>query len=233
LAYVGGFVPAGYAFTEVPTVLISGDGHVYAPGVHTDIYPGPLLPAITVRTITEAGIQKVLQVADAAGLLQPPPDYTLDPEDLNVADAPDTQLTLAVDSGTFVHQAYALGLADPAESKVRNVLNGVAIQVADLEQYFGADILGPEAPFVPTAYRMQAVPLAPGEVPSSTGGPAPTFVEWPSSIGVALADAAECAVVPADAAGTIFSDADQLTYFTEKGVVYFVSAVATLPGDTC
>jgi len=69
--------------------------------------------------------------------------------------------------------------------------------------------------------------------PSSAGEPAPAIVEWPAAIGVELASAAQCAVVPADAAGTILSDANPLTYFSEKGVVYFVSAVAILPGDTC
>ena len=50
--------------------------------------------------------------------------------------------------------------------------------------------------------------------------PAPTKVAWPSTLGVRLADAAQCATVTAEAAGTLFTDATQLTYFTEDGVIY-------------
>ncbi|MCU1388535.1 MAG: hypothetical protein JWL72_1873 [Ilumatobacteraceae bacterium] len=230
LAYVGGFVPANVAFTSLPTVLISGDGRVYTQGVHTDIYPGPLVPTMNVRTITEAGIQKVLRAADDAHLLRTPPDYSAQ---LNIADAPDTQLILDAKDGTFVHQAYALGLADPAETKDRNVLNGVCIQIADLEQYFGADILGPDAAFEPTAYRIQATVVAPEQMPVATEGPTSRTVAWPAEIGVPLASAATCVVVPASTAGTILTDADQLTYFTDAGITYSVAAAPLLPGDHC
>src|SRR4051795_11122785 len=33
VARVGGFVPAGVAFTEVPDLLITGDGKLFRPGV--------------------------------------------------------------------------------------------------------------------------------------------------------------------------------------------------------
>ncbi|MCU1399100.1 MAG: hypothetical protein JWN62_2209 [Acidimicrobiales bacterium] len=230
LAYVGGFVPPNVAFASLPTVLISGDGLVYTEAVHTEIYPGPLVPTMNVRTITEVGLQKVLRAADDAHLLRTPPDYSAQ---LNIADAPDTQLILGAKDGTFVHQAYALGLADPAETKDRNVLNGVCIQIADLEQYFGADILGPDAPFVPTAYRVQAAPVTPEQMPVATEGPTSRTVAWPAEIGVPLASAATCAVVQAATAGMILSDADQLTYFTDAGVTYLVAAAPLLPGDRC
>ena len=46
VASVGGFVPAGTAFVEVPTLLITGDGRLFKPGVQTMEFPGPLLPAM-------------------------------------------------------------------------------------------------------------------------------------------------------------------------------------------
>jgi hypothetical protein len=229
----GGLVPFGVAFENVPSVLIAGDGRVYTPGVTTAIFPGPLLPAINVRTIDEAGIQRVLALAADAGLLQTPPDYSAD---LNIADAAVTQLILNANGSTFTHEAYALGLQDPAETKARNVLNGVVIQIRDLEQYIGAEHLGADAPLEPEAYRIQARPLTVEELDSFTD-PVPTVVPWPDSIGVSLAGADTCVVVPAAAVGTLFADANERTFFSEgdgeTATVYQVTAVAKLPGDAC
>jgi hypothetical protein len=48
LGYVGGMLPADYAFAQLPSVLVAGDGTVYAPGVMTMQYPGPLVqPGVT------------------------------------------------------------------------------------------------------------------------------------------------------------------------------------------
>lgn len=231
LGYVGGFVPQGYAFTNVPSVLITGDGRVFTPGITTAIYPGQLLPAINVRTITEAGLQTVLAAADTAGLLQTPPDYTI--VDVNVADASTTQLVLNAAGGTFTHEAYALGFQDPAETKTRNVLNGVVIQLGDLETLVGAQELGTDAPYVAEAYRLQAYPMTAEALAGYTDEPKPTIVPWPTTTGVELATATDCAMVTADAAGSVFADANQLTFFSEGDVVYSLAVVAMLPGDTC
>ena len=233
LGYFGGLVPFGMAFENVPSVLISGDGRVYTPGVTTAIFPGPLLPAINVRTIDEAGIQRVLALAADAALLQPPPEYSAD---LNIADAPVTQLILNANGSTFTHEAYALGLQDPAETKARNVLNGVVIQINDLEQLVGTEHLGEDAPLEPETYRFQARPLTVEELGGYTD-PVPAVVPWPDSIGVALADAEMCAEVPATAVGTLFADANERTFFSEgdgeTATVYQVTAAALLPGDRC
>ena len=70
--------------------------------------------------------------------------------------------------------------------------------------------------------------------PYSFGGDiAPTVVEWPADSGVVLAEAGECVVVPAEAVGDLFVDADQLTLFSENDVVYQVIAVQQLPHRSC
>jgi hypothetical protein len=164
-------------------------------------------------------------------LLQTPPDYTV--VDINVADASTTQLVLDAAGGSFVHEAYALGLQDPAETKDRNVLNGVAIQLRDLETLVGAQSLGNDAPFVADSYRLQAYPVTAETLAGYTEDPKPTVVPWPTTVGVELAAAATCVVVPAADAGTLFTDANQLTFFSEGGVVYSIAVVAMLPGDVC
>ena len=50
---------------------------------------------------------------------------------------------------------------------------------------------------------------------------------------LALAAASECVTVTAADAGTLFADANQLTYFSEHDVVYSLAVAAMLPGDAC
>jgi hypothetical protein len=224
----GGFVPVGYSFMNVPTILISGDGKVITPGAQPMIYPGPLLPALSQRTITEAGIQKLLVAADSAGLLRTPPDYFTE---MTIADAPNTVVLINAAGSTFRHDAPALGFETPEKTPARVALNSFVQSVTDLEAVVGAENLGPEATLQPAAYRIQATEvtdddLADLDIP-------PTKVPWPSNTGVTLADAKQCAVVAADTAGEVLQAATQLTYFTESDRVYQVAAVAKLPGDVC
>jgi hypothetical protein len=226
LSYEGGFVPAGFAFVNTPSLVVSGDGRVFTQGAVPAIFPGPLLPAVLVRTITEDGIQAVLGVVNDAGLLAEPPDYAGGD---NVADAPNTVLTISVDSGSFVHSAYALGIDSP-ESPARQNLLDVTTKLGDIEQAAGAaNNLGPDQPFVPTTYRFQASVVDPTELTSQD--PAPTIVDWPATAGVSLADATTCARLEAGAVGSLFLDAKQNTYFKDGDVVYQLSVAGVLPGD--
>ena len=107
VSYEGGFVPAGFSFVNTPSLLVSGDGRVFTQGAVPAIFPGPLLPTVLVRTITEDGLQSLLGLVQDAGLLGDIPDYAGGD---NVADAPSTVLTINANDGTFVHSAYALGI---------------------------------------------------------------------------------------------------------------------------
>jgi len=231
LGYVGGFVPVGYAFTNVPTLLVSGDGRLITQAPVAAIYPGPLLPALNVRTISEAGIQKLLQLADTAGLLKTPPDYS---GEILVADAPDTQVVISADGATYIHQAPALGFEERNESDARRALAKFAELLGDIGVVVGNENLGEDAPLVAGSYRIQARPQTVEDL--AAYDPAPTEMPWPAEIGVVLADAAECALIPAEAvsvADALFAEATQITFFKEADVVYQVAAVALLPGDVC
>jgi hypothetical protein len=225
LSYEGGFVPAGYAFVNTPSLLVSGDGRVFTQGAVPAIFPGPLLPAVLVRTITEAGIQALLGVVNDAGLLAEPPDYSGGD---NVADAPSTVLTINADGGSFVHGAYALGIDSP-EGPARQKLLDATTALGDVEKAAGAANLGPDEAFVPTSYRFQARVVDPTELTSQD--PAPTTVDWPATAGVLLADSTTCARVEAGAVGSLFIDAKQNTYFKDGDVVYQLSVAGVLPGD--
>jgi hypothetical protein len=219
----GGFVPAGYAFVNTPSLLVSGDGRVFTQGAVPAIFPWPLLPAVMVRTITEDGMQALLKIVQSSGLLTEPPDYTGGD---NVADAPNTVLAINANGGSFVHSAYALGIGQP-ESPARQRLLDATAALGDLEKAAGAANLGTNQPFAPTAYRLQARAVDPA---SATAPPEPV-VDWPTTTGVSLANAVECARVDAAVVGSLFTDAKQNTYFNEGDVIYQLSVAGVLPGD--
>ena len=229
VSYEGGLVAPGYLFTAVPTLLISGDGRVFQPAPIPAVFPGPLLPSVSVRTITEAGIQAVLAILDHAGLLAPPPEY---PDRHNVADGSTTVLTIQAAGGTFEHSAYALGMGGEPETGARQNLLDAVTRLSDIEASAGTANLGSSEPFVAVAYRLQARVVAPIEVANQD--PPPTTVDWPlgGPVGIALRDVGDCARVDAAAVGTLFIDAKQNTYFREDDdVLYQLAVRGVLPGD--
>ena len=233
LGYEGGFMVQGAAYIFPPALLVSGDGRLFVPGAQIEIYPGPLLSPVTVRTITPAGIGRLLQLADDAGLLATPPDYTAE---INVTDVGNVVVQLAANGATYVHSAFALGLDVDANGLP---VDGLTPQRAKLKKFVdllgdytkiaGDENLGPEAAFDATAYRFQAFIVEPDTLAAQD--PAPTIVEWPASSGVTLADSTTCARIDAAAAGTLFTEAKQNTYFTEAGVTYSLAVGRVLPGD--
>ena len=224
VAYVGGFVPAGVAFANLPSLLITGDGRVLEQGAVAAIYPGPLMSPLLERTLTPEGIQKVLQEAQRLGLLAAPPDYSAEQ---NIADVPDTVVTIAAAGGTFVHTAPALGMDDTELTPARQALFDFVRATGDLPALVGAD-LGSDEPFTPETVRLQATPIDRSTV--TTDVP-PTFVDWPAGADVSLAAAASCAVTATSAVIQALDDATTITFFVEDGVTYSVVAAPVLPGD--
>jgi hypothetical protein len=233
IGYEGGFVAASTVFMNTPTLLISGDGRAIQPGAYPAVYPGPLLPALRERSIDEEGIQTVLRTAEVAGLLGPIPDYSSKADSM-VADAANTVVTITVNGETYRHSAYALDIPMPVgfeDTPARTNLAEFVAAVGDLEGLVGTEHLGADDVLTATAYRFRAEAVD----PTQWTDPAPTIVPWPSSIGIRLADAGECATADAATVGTVFTDANQLTFFTDAAsaaeLVYSVAATQVLPGD--
>jgi hypothetical protein len=223
IAYEGGFVPVEITFLNLPTLLVSGDGHAIVQGPVPEIYPGPLLPNMQSRAVTEAGIQDLLALADDHGLLADV-EYT---NPTNVADAPDTVVEISANGTTFVHRAYALGInaeTDPA----RAALADFVTEATGDWLYGDNPELGPEQPYASDTFLIRA-----SEVGDYTGDIEPTVVDWPTGASVRLADAGECAAVPAAEVGDLFADATQLTFFAEDGISYQLTVKPLLPGDGC
>ncbi|MET0146542.1 MAG: hypothetical protein ABW328_17405 [Ilumatobacteraceae bacterium] len=223
--YEGGFVPMDAVFTRTPQSLVTGDGRALSTGPVIAIYPGPLLPNVLQQSITPEGIQSLLAEADELGLLA---DVTYERNDM-IADAPDTVVTINVDGATYRHQAYALDI-DEETDPARANLSAFVAAMGDLAGSVGVAELGPEEPFRPANDLMRATPTDPATLDVDVE---PTIVAWPDDAPVRLADAADCASVPADAVASLFADATVLTFFTDADVTYSVAAVPQIPGRTC
>ena len=231
---VGGFVPSDRTFTNAPRLLVTGGGRVIQGGPVILIYPGPLLPNLLQRSITEAGIQRLIDLADEHGLLG---DVTyMRPG--NIADAPDTVVTVTVNGETFEHGAYALGLGggpDGGETDAaRARLFDFVVAATDLTSDPAADEIGPEVPYRSDSYLIRA---REAENTEPTGDAPiviePTLVDWPSDAPVRLAEAAECAEVPTNRFAQMFEDANQLTRFVDGGVAYSLAVTPRVPGRSC
>jgi hypothetical protein len=223
----GGFVPPGVQFAATPTAMVIGDGRLLATGPTTMIYPGPLLPNILERSITPAGIQALLAKADQLGLLA---DIEYSRND-QVADAPNTVVEITVGGRTYRHEAYALGMDGAGTpDAARQHLQEFVDVMTNVEPTVGAGALGPDQPYAPAQYLIQAMPVDPATLDVDIE---PTIVAWPQDAPVRLADASTCAVLPAAVAAPLFEDATTLTFFTDAGVTYAVTPVQQLPGRTC
>lgn len=224
VSYEGGFAPPEAIFTRTPVAMVVGDGRLLSTGPVALVFPGPLLPNVQQQSITPAGIQRVVGLADELGLLAEL-EYARNDQ---IADAPDTVVTITVDGTTYRHQAYALGLeeeTDPARAALQDFVDAMTGLAGTL-----GDELGPSEAYVAADYLVRATPV---DLATLTFEVEPTEVPWPADSGLSLADAAECATLPAAQAEAVFIDANQLTFFTEGDVTYQVAAVQQVPGRSC
>jgi hypothetical protein len=219
---------AGPAAPTAPPLVVVGDGRVVQPGPTTMQYPGPLLPNLQERSITPEGIQRLLDLAGEHGLLA---DVNYDRPG-GIMDAPDTVVTISAGGRNYEHRAYALGIAgddgretDPDRARLQDFVEAVTAFGQSRE-----DALGEEQPYRAEAYVVRALP---GEPETSPDGIEPRVVDWPAAAPVRLADAGECAEVPAPAVADVLAGADELTRFVDAGVSYAVTAVPLLPGHGC
>ena len=107
----GGFVPIEWTVRSLPSFVLLGDGRVIVQGPQILIFPAPILPSLQVRTLTESGIQTILEEIARTELFTD--DLDLRGAAGIVADAPDTVFTLHADGREVTVRVYALGLLEP------------------------------------------------------------------------------------------------------------------------
>jgi hypothetical protein len=175
----GGFVPAEYLLARLPSFALYGDGTLLTLGAQTEIYPQPALPPVLVQHLTEDGIQRILELAEEAGLLAHDAMY------MNhcVADVTTTVFTVVADGGKHVVSAYALGFDEgknnpcvPEEQReARKALVEFEAQIADLSKSLPAGSYDDPQPWDPTGLRLYVTEGSPATDP----GLEEPEVAWP------------------------------------------------------
>lgn len=159
IALEGGFVPLEWNLTNLPTFSLYGDGTITQPGAQIEIYPGPALPAISTRTVDEAGIQAILR--EALDATDGVPADLGDMGSMLVADAATTVITVRADGIERTIEAYALAeVPDRPDGMPRDVfearqrLSTLVEKLGALDPWLPAGSLGEE-----TLYRGEAARL--------------------------------------------------------------------------
>ena len=221
----------------IPDVVdVTSDGTYVTVGPVDAMYPGPLLPNLRQRSITDEGRQRILDEAARLGLLGGQTDFTGG----GVPGGITARLDLTVDGRRVT-------LTGDPEAQIQCVTApcdpppGTPAAFADLwaklqqpGDWLG-DAVGPESPFVADAYSLLVGP-APA-LPPEAGMPRPPVV-LPvnltlATFGVPVADGTHrCGIVDgADAAALtpVFEEADQLTQWIQGPAMSSTFSIAVRP----
>jgi len=233
----GGFVAPSYELRRIPTWSLFGDGRIISEGAQIEIYPGPALPSVQVQTITEDGIQAILEAAKAAGLLGPDKTY----DQRCVADVPTTTFTVYADGAKHIVSAYALGMTPGTcpgeETEARAALSAFAAKLGDLASWLPMGSIGDQGQFGSSEMRVYVQPYA--------GSPEPglhqTAIDWPLSQPLAsfgMADATygdfRCGVVGGNDFAKLLPEAqraNELTPWRSGGSDYSLIFRPLLPDE--
>jgi hypothetical protein len=248
----GGFVPVEFAIRNVPSFTLLGDGRVIVQGMQTLEFPGPALPALQERTLTEEGIQHLLRAVEETDL------FTGDDLDLRgmqqmVADAPDTVFELEAAGLESTVTIYALGMLMPdmevpgmeaAEVEAHEALTRLSENLLMADTWVPSEMWEREGwqPYEPDAFRLYVVDVTGQPI---EGGDLPEVVrEWPTDddpaafgeeAGEFLGPGTRCGVVEGDLGEAWFaelSSANENTLWTTDGQTrYRVLARPLLPHE--
>jgi hypothetical protein len=228
--------PVGAFRTAGPSMAID-DGRLISYGPQIDIYPGPLLPNLLERPISQAGIDAIVAAARAAGLLDGPTDFT----DNSPPGSQTAHLVFTIDGverevlGDPTRQIVCIRAPCVASPGTPEAFGAFWAQVQDVSSWLRSE-LGAEVPF--TTDRLAILltepvvdaTLQPGFARWPLAVPMATFgVEWPGS------PPARCGVVEgADLAAALgaFRTANELTRWTDdSNSQYGLVARPLFPGE--
>jgi hypothetical protein len=159
VAFEGGLVDLAWSLTAVPTFSLYGDGTLVQPGAQIELYPGPALPAISSRTVDEAGIQAILR--EALDAIEGVPDHLTDLYSMQIADVPSTVITVnagGVERLVSVNALFEVpeqpeGMPDDVY-QARQRLSRLVEKLGNLEPWLPAGSLGEEGTFDGEAARL-------------------------------------------------------------------------------
>lgn len=245
--YAGGFVMANAHLTSLPLFSLTGDGRVIVQGAQVDLFPGPSLPAVNVRRLTEDGVQAVLGAVAASRQFGSSVEWR--GAQNFVADAADTVFTLHAEDREVVVKVYGLGsfaFGEPppnvpaAELAAHEALKTLEERLTTLDQWLPADSWADAAwrPYEPEALRL-LVRNADAD-PLDDNGIGNVEVDWPvpgdpAGFGAPTSlPEYRCGVVAGDDAQAWYdalTTANQLTRWTSGGHRYEVMPRQLLPDE--
>jgi hypothetical protein len=249
IEWTGGFVPYEWLFSSLPNLTVLGDGRVIVQGPTIMIYPGPALPNLQVRQLTESGIQAVLARIAETRLFDESHSFTAATQ--FIADANSTVFTVNANDREVVVDVYALGLlTDPSmtpdgipadELAAHATLSALEADLTGMEAWLPADAWATAAwePYEAASLRL-LVANADNQPPDAEGldsEPLP----WPGTTPPdELGDPSSvqdfrCGVVTGDEAAawlTALESANQLTRWSYGGHLYRVTPRPLLPDES-
>jgi hypothetical protein len=240
--YEGGFVPPEHVFSALPSFTLLGDGRVFVVGPVPAIFPGPALPNLQVRRLTDGGMQALLELAKDSGALSQ--DATYNGAAQFVADAPDTVFALNAAGRQVRVSVYALGFLEGTqpgmsaeEVAVHRSLNELRDRLVDLDAWLADEHWAEAAwqPYQPEALALLVRPAGDVDHGVPAGRMAWPLEQAPAAFGVETRlEIGRCGVVSGDEAALMLEGlhgATQITEWMHHGTPYSVVARPLLPGE--
>lgn len=245
--YSGGMAGPLLDFTGFPPFTLSGDGRVVVPGAQIEIFPGPALPAVNVRRLTEAGIQAVLNEVARTALFGTSIEFR--GAQNCVMDAGDTVFTLHADGHEVTVTVYGLGTIDAvagcqgvssAELAAHRTLQHLSERLTNPEAWLPAGAWAETTwrPYQPKALRL-VVRNADADPPDGSGIGNP-LLDWPDGSDPLTFgnpgpfEEQRCGMVSGQQAQDWYaalSAANQLTLFVKDDHRYQVTVRLMLPDE--
>ena len=227
----GGFVPESIRLGEIPEVTVYGDGRAIVVGPTPAISPPPALPNLQVFRIDDAGIDRLLARAAAAGIARKrPPNYGTP----GVTDNPSTTVTVRVRNQEHSVSAYALTFGD---DRLTDRQQSDRARLRRLIRYAGDEhaqrryVVDDSQTYEPAAIDVHVSPI--------DTLPAPPGVPWPLG---ALVDGSNpardavtsCVTITGDDVETVLGAAlraNERTVWEAAGIAYSLVFRPLLPNE--
>ena len=243
VSWAGGLVGLERLLGHLPVIVVYADARVITQGPVLAIYPGPFMPNLQERTLTEAGLERLIALAREKDLLK---DVHYDFP--GIADATSVVLEINLDGERYRVSAYALAEAGfDGEVAPQIELEPTAVEGrAALREFIDALMTIPEADYIdqPHAYEFEALrlyvkPAAVVENSEFPGEQPP--IAWPLADLVTAGTAIDnpsvdrCLVVQGDDLATVLpllQSANQLSVFESEGALYSLIPQPFYPGES-
>jgi hypothetical protein len=239
VAFEGGFTTREWTLTSLPSFSLYGDGTLVLPGAQIELYPGPALPAISTRTVTEDGIQATLE--EVLRSIDGVPDEMLDMGSVGIADVPTTVITIHAGDVDRTIKVYGLSelterpqTMSEEEFRARGRLQELVTKLGGLGTWLPDGSFGRETMYEGSGARLFVSEYRKVDLPQEP-------IAWPLEGGLDRfgddangSDPYRCGVVEGaewTALREAASQANELTPWTESGARFSILFRPLLPDE--